>query len=333
MKLGEFTTSKASRGPKVSVNKARCDALALVEDGSAEMHVSVINIPLERFSHEKCQKMYQTLTGLLSSTGVRERNNRKIGRAQSSANSDAKFKAILGILWNDVVKPVIEGLAFQVCRLIHPYCYWLLIPSHQTTSERPPVSGSATGLLAFLPIHAAGLCDVQEIGEKVSDYVVSSYTPTLTAILELSDPVVREDFQVLTVAKASAPGAQPIPKTEDGVKIVQNITASARVLNLTRGAATVQRVRDDMIEGDRIHLACHGQQHPNDPMDSGFLLHDKILKLSEIVKWHYRRRTSLGLPDSYGRREGCRGIGPSCRWDVVLRMSWSHCYDMVHSRR
>jgi CHAT domain-containing protein len=139
-------------------------------------------------------------------------------------------------------------------------------------------------LLAFLPIHAAGLYDAQDIGEKVSDYVVSSYTPTLTAILELSEPTVREDFQVLMVAQASPPGASPIPQTEDEVKIVHRLTAGTRGMSLMRENATVERVREGMMESNWIHLACHGQQNPEDPIESGFLLHDKKLKLSEIVK-------------------------------------------------
>jgi CHAT domain-containing protein len=141
-------------------------------------------------------------------------------------------------------------------------------------------------LFAFLPIHAAGIYDTHEVGEKVSDFVVSSYAPTLTSILESSDPVVQQDLQVLTVAvaQASARGARPIPKTEDEVKIVQKLTTSVRALNLKRGDATVQRVRDGMMESDWIHLACHGQQNPDDPMSSGFLLHDDKLMLSEIVK-------------------------------------------------
>ena len=159
------------------------------------------------------------------------------------------------------------------------------MPSYQAESERPPrIWWCATGLLAFLPIHAAGLYDTQEIGEKVSDFVVSSYAPTLNSILESSDPVVRDDFQVLTVAQALAPGAQPIFKTEAEVKIVQELTASARALNLKREDATVQRVRDGMMESHWVHLACHGQQNSDDPMNSGFLLHDDKLKLSEIVK-------------------------------------------------
>jgi CHAT domain-containing protein len=127
------------------------------------------------------------------------------------------------------------------------------------------------------------LYDTDEIGKKASDYVVSSYTPTLTAILETSEPAVEEDFQVLTVAQAWAPGASPIPKTEDEVRIVHRLTTGARIINLMKEDATVERVREGMMESNWIHLACHGQQNPEDPMESGFLLHDKILKLSEIV--------------------------------------------------
>src|ERR1700677_535722 len=103
------------------------------------------------------------------------------------------------------------------------------MPSYQTQSERPSrIWWCTTGLLAFLPIHAAGLYDTQERGEKVSDFVVSSYASTLSSLIELSDQVMHEDVQVLTVAQASAPGAPPIPKTEDEVKIVQKLTHGAR---------------------------------------------------------------------------------------------------------
>src|SRR5450631_1982117 len=116
-----------------------------------------------------------------------------------------------------------------------------LMPLYQNQSERPPrIWWCATGVLAFLPIHAAGLYDTQERGEKVSDFVVSSYAPTLNSILELSDRVVRGEIQVLTVAQASAPGAEPIPKTEDEVKIVQKLITGARTLNLEREEVTVQ---------------------------------------------------------------------------------------------
>jgi CHAT domain-containing protein len=86
------------------------------------------------------------------------------------------------------------------------------------------------------------------------------------------------------VAQASAPDAAPIPKTEDEIGIVHRLTTGVQRMSLMRENATVERVQERMIESDWIHLACHGQQNPDDPMESGFLLHDKILKLSEIVK-------------------------------------------------
>ena len=86
------------------------------------------------------------------------------------------------------------------------------------------------------------------------------------------------------VAQAAAPSASPIPKTEDEVRIVHCLTAGTQRTSLVREDAAVERVREGMMESNWIHLACHGQQNPDDPMESGFLLHDKILKLSEIVK-------------------------------------------------
>ena len=69
----------AHEGPVVilNVNDSQCDALVLIPDDSAERHVSVVNIPLERFSYDKSKKLFQALTGLLSSAGVRDRNDRK----------------------------------------------------------------------------------------------------------------------------------------------------------------------------------------------------------------------------------------------------------------
>jgi CHAT domain-containing protein len=114
--------------------------------------------------------------------------------------------------------------------------------------------------------------------------VVSSYTPTLTAILDLSEPTVRDDFKILTVAQPSTPYATPIPKTEEEIKRVQTIAGDDRIVSLTNEEATVERVLHGMRDTDWVHLACHGRQCTGDPMKSGLLLHDKILELSVIVK-------------------------------------------------
>jgi len=134
-----------------------------------------------------------------------------------------------------------------------------------------------------LPIHAAGIYEAG-IGDKLSDYVVSSYTPTLTAILDLSAPKVGDEFKILTIAQASTPYATPIPKTEDEVEKVQSLASGLAVVNLKNEEATVERVLQAMRDTDWVHVACHGKQDTGEPMESGLLLHDKILGLSEIVR-------------------------------------------------
>jgi len=141
----------------------------------------------------------------------------------------------------------------------------------------------ATGSLAFLPIHAAGIYDTNK-GDKISDYVVSSYTPTLTAILDSSTPKVGNDFRILTVAQPSTPNAAQIPKTEDEVKLVQSLAGGISTINLMSEEATVERVLEEMKKTDWVHMACHGKQETGEPMKSGLFLHNNILELAEIVK-------------------------------------------------
>jgi CHAT domain-containing protein len=147
----------------------------------------------------------------------------------------------------------------------------------------PRIWWCATGSLAFLPIHAAGIYGT-EGGEKLSDYVVSCYTPTLAAILEQSPPLARDNFQMLTVAQSSTSYATPIPGTENEIKRVRNLAGGLNVVSLENKDATVERVLEEMKNANWIHLACHGQQCTGNPMKSGLLLHDRILELSEIVK-------------------------------------------------
>ena len=54
--------------------------------------------------------------------------------------------------------------------------------------EDPPrIWWCATGPLAFLLIHAAGIYNKGKTGLNISDYVVSSYTPTLTALINATE--------------------------------------------------------------------------------------------------------------------------------------------------
>ena len=66
--------------------------------------------------------------------------------------------------------------------------------------------------------------------------------------------------------------------------LVKSLAGDLRTKSLTNEEATSERVLQAMKQSSWIHLACHGRQHRTESMKSGFLLHDKPLELSEIVK-------------------------------------------------
>jgi hypothetical protein len=67
-----------------------------------------------------------------------------------------------------------------------------------------------TGPFTFLPIHAAGMYNDGE-PQCVSDYVVSSYTPTISALL--SDVPVSDPFKMMVVIEPNTPGQIGLPRT------------------------------------------------------------------------------------------------------------------------
>lgn len=148
-----------------------------------------------------------------------------------------------------------------------------------------------TGPLSFLPIHAAGLYDADD-QPKISDFVVSSYTPTLTALLNakaqrLGRAQLGRDCRVLGVSQPSTAGQSPLPQTCDEIQMIQNQSMSVGDLSLLwldREKATVKAVLDGITKCNWIHLACHGTQDPVKPTDSAFLLADGKLTLQKIME-------------------------------------------------
>ena len=114
--------------------------------------------------------------------------------------------------------------------------------------------------------------------DKLSDYVVSSYTPTLSAILDPSATKVGNDFAILTVAQASTPYTTPTAKAAEEAKRGESLAGSLTVGNLKNGEATVGRALRTMRD-----MECHGKQETGESMKSGLPLHDATLGLSEIV--------------------------------------------------
>jgi len=116
-------------------------------------------------------------------------------------------------------------------------------------------------------------------GDKISDYVTSSYTPTLNTLLHQSAEINPKEFKLLTVAESST-----LPFTHDEIKAINRFTTKLAVENLTDKDATKDRVVQEMEGSTWTHLACHGKQSIGSPMTSGLILHDGKLELSQLIK-------------------------------------------------
>ncbi|KIJ41389.1 hypothetical protein M422DRAFT_255580 [Sphaerobolus stellatus SS14] len=152
------------------------------------------------------------------------------------------------------------------------------------------ITWCATGLLALLPLHAAGEYDLGDSFKKnVFDIVVSSYTPTLTALLpHLEKPVEPSNTSngILVISQPNTPGQQSIPGTINEAEAIKNIfkpSLAWDILHLNDKEATVKNVSEEMGKNQWIHLACHGIQDVKDAVKSAFALHDGKLHLETLM--------------------------------------------------
>jgi CHAT domain-containing protein len=150
------------------------------------------------------------------------------------------------------------------------------------------------GTLVFLPIHAAGVYSGGRLQEGCSDYVVSSYTPTLSALHRARTnlaPITRDRSLMLLAAGASE--TVPSLKMPFLYNVQAEVTDVARMARATdqiqvieygrTSAAKIHEVVDALPRADVVHLACHGVQDLEDPLKSGFCLGDGKLSVSELM--------------------------------------------------
>ncbi|KAG8737443.1 hypothetical protein FRC10_008178 [Ceratobasidium sp. 414] len=227
----------------VSVHETHCSALALRPGSTSATH-----IPLPLLSYTQCIEMQSQLFTSLGSTGLRGADRRPVFHATGPENH---FEDILAILWTGVVQPVLDELGYLV------------------------------GPLVFLPLHAAGLYDGPKA--KIFNYVVSSYTPTLGALLK--PRLGPNAFNgILAVGQAETPGCSPLPGT---VAELDRIQEQAKGIRFTRSEgqdATPVSVLNGMRPHSWVHLACHAAQDTSDPTTSGFHLHGGRLDLATVIR-------------------------------------------------
>ena len=88
----------------------------------------------------------------------------------------------------------------------------------------------------FSPIHAAGIYGVEAfLGSILSDFVVSSYTPTLLSLITSSQPAVLPNHQVLAIA---LPDEARLFDTSQELEYIANRVGSVNFKALIESEAT-----------------------------------------------------------------------------------------------
>ncbi|KDQ52075.1 hypothetical protein JAAARDRAFT_198503 [Jaapia argillacea MUCL 33604] len=257
--------SAARSGPVIILNmsNARCDALVLMPGLD-----DVLHIPLPNLTQAVAEALQNELNDLLSEPGrLPSQLERPVRRKPLALDYNSKFKMILARLWSDVVKPVLDALAFT-----------------SPPSNPSRIWWCPTGPLAFLPIHAAGIYDAPDPGNCISDFVISSYIPTLSTLIDNPQVTTPHPFQLLAVAQPNAPHHKPLPGTRKELKLIENCAKDIHFVALIDDTATVENVLRHMGKSTWVHFACHGVQDISNPTDSGLILaNGSRLKLSEII--------------------------------------------------
>jgi CHAT domain-containing protein len=151
----------------------------------------------------------------------------------------------------------------------------------------------ATGPLAFLPIHAAGIyatsASASKAGSTLSDFAISSYIPNVRALAErVNNPRVLDERKTafFLISQPATPNLPRIPGTTKEVLAIKQLLQNhdVQVLCLEGEAATVNQGITNMETHSCIHFACHAHQNTQEPLKSRFMFHDGGLELLEIIR-------------------------------------------------
>jgi CHAT domain-containing protein len=167
------------------------------------------------------------------------------------------------------------------------------------------------GVLSSLPIHAAGVYG-RSAEDNISNYMVSSYVPTLTALHRLlfrrasAKSPNSTSPNILLVGEPDAVDYSPLPNAQVEVDVVRNIVAAKAIHPSNHRELSVKAILEGAANAHVIHFACHGHQDQHNPLNSGFDLKDGRLTLGQLmrVSTPHAQLAYLSACESAGMDEG-----------------------------
>lgn len=144
--------------------------------------------------------------------------------------------------------------------------------------------------MTFLPLHAAGKYNELGHESRLYNYVVSSYTPTLSALLLASKSSPPKFGRLLAVSQPAG-----LPGTLREIANIKQHVESDMLVWLNGQQASAEEVLRHMNECDWIHFACHAVQDASDPTKSSFILHNGNLELATIMRRSFEHTDSFAF--------------------------------------
>lgn len=150
-------------------------------------------------------------------------------------------------------------------------------------------------MFSHLPVHAAGSYGKHNEQElAVSDFCVVSYTPTLGALLlarARSGAHQIAAIKVLLAAAAKPFKMAPLPHAGQEVAHLRSIIPAEALLNASADSgdpicSSADQVLRHIKHASILHLACHGFQRPGVPLESGFVMRDAMLTVSDLMRFN-----------------------------------------------
>ncbi|KAH8105735.1 CHAT domain-containing protein [Phellopilus nigrolimitatus] len=184
-----------------------------------------------------------------------------------SIRCDAGIEGVLESLWNRVVSRVVEKL------------------DELRIEKQTRIWWCPTSVLSALPFHAAGPIRVVDgIRQYLSDDYISSYTPTLTALInarESKPRIRRHDIGQPRLLVVALP--ESIPLVEKEYRAIQKDRNFVKCL--VHEQATREAVIGKLRDHDWVHFACHGKLNTKEPFLHAFRLYgEDRLTLLDIIQ-------------------------------------------------
>jgi tetratricopeptide (TPR) repeat protein len=260
----------ASGGPVIVLNATGLACQALILSADSDSDIEVVDLPDLKLP-DAAARVNAFRRTLSQDRGRRHLDPRR-DLNPIMQEPDQAVLQLLAWLWDTAAEPVLAALGYTSA----PKTVW------------PRVWWCPTGPLAQLPIHAAGRYPVGDSAESsaahVPGRVVSSYTPTLAALIRARQQQRPETVRQLAVGMPVTPEHPPLPAVEAELDVLSRILPPpTRGRHLVGSDATRAAVLDAIPEFPWLHLACHGTQNSIDPSRSGFALQDGLLTIAELT--------------------------------------------------